>query len=140
MFSLIHDRNTSALELYKDLAEINRWAFQWKMSFNSDPKKSAKSYFKLKIYSNIASPTSNNVIQLTSQNHLSIIHDNLLCFQKHLETGLCKINKTIGLIRKFQNLLPRSALIRLHKALFVPTSTVVIFFIIKPTMHRFIKN
>ena len=33
---------------------------------------------------------------------------------------LCKINKTIGLIRKLQNLLPRSALITLYKAFVRP--------------------
>ena len=39
LFSVIQDINTSALELNSDLAKINRWAFQWKMSFNPDPKK-----------------------------------------------------------------------------------------------------
>ena len=39
LLSVIHDSNTSALELKNDLAKINRWAFQWKMSFNPDPKK-----------------------------------------------------------------------------------------------------
>ena len=42
LFSVIHDSNTSALELNSDLAKINRWAFQWKMSFNPDPKKQAQ--------------------------------------------------------------------------------------------------
>ena len=35
LFSVIYDNNTSALELNNDLAKINRWAFQWKMSFNT---------------------------------------------------------------------------------------------------------
>ena len=43
-----------------------------------------------------------------------------MSFEKHLETVLCKINKTIGLIRKLQNLLPRKALITLYKAFFRP--------------------
>ena len=41
-------------------------------------------------------------------------------FEKHIETVLCEINKTIGLIRKLQNLLPRSALITLYKAFVRP--------------------
>ena len=41
-FSVIHDSNTSDLDLNGDLAKINRWAFQWKMSFNADPKKQAQ--------------------------------------------------------------------------------------------------
>ena len=41
LFSVIHDSSTSALELNSDLAEINRWAFQWKMSSNPDHKKTS---------------------------------------------------------------------------------------------------
>ena len=41
-FFVIHDSNTSTLELNKGLAKINRWAFQWKMSFILDPKKQAQ--------------------------------------------------------------------------------------------------
>ena len=54
-------------------------------------------------------------MQATSQKYLDIILDTRLSFEKHLETVLCKINNTIGLIRKLQNLLPRYALITLHK-------------------------
>ena len=43
LFSVIHDSNTTALELNSDLAKINRWVFQWKMSFNPD------SYFQSEI-------------------------------------------------------------------------------------------
>ena len=46
--------------------------------------------------------------------------DTRLSFEKYLETVLCKINKTIGLIRKLQNLLPRTALITLYKAFVRP--------------------
>ena len=41
-FYVIHDSNTSAPELNSDLAKINRWAFQWKMNFNPDPKNQAQ--------------------------------------------------------------------------------------------------
>ena len=44
-FSVIHDSNTSALELNSNLAKINTWGFQWKMSFNPDPKTSVGSHF-----------------------------------------------------------------------------------------------
>ena len=121
MFSVIHDSNTSALELNSDLAKINRWAFQWKMSFNPDPKKQAQEAIFCRKSKAISHPpvvfnNNNNVIQTTSQKHLGIILDTRLSFEKHLETVLCKINKMIGLIRKLQNLLPRTALITLYKA------------------------
>ena len=39
LFSVIHDSNTSALELNSDLAKINRWAFQRKNEFQPRSKK-----------------------------------------------------------------------------------------------------
>ena len=63
---------------------------------------------------------SNNVIQPTSQKHVVKILYIWLSFEKHLETVLCKINKTIGLICDLQNLLPWSALIVLYKAFVRP--------------------
>ena len=124
LFSVIHDSNSSALELSNDLAKINRWAFQWKMSFNPDPKKQAQEV----IFSRKSKATShpplvfnnNNVMQDASHKHLGIILDTPLSFEKHLETVLCKIDKTIDLIRNLQNLLPKSALINLYKAFVRP--------------------
>ena len=42
LFSVVHDVNASARELNDDLKKINKWAFQWKMSFNPDPSKQAQ--------------------------------------------------------------------------------------------------
>ena len=39
---IIHDVDTSANELNNDLYQINKWAFQWKMSFNANPSKKAQ--------------------------------------------------------------------------------------------------
>ena len=39
LFSVVHDTQTSANDLNKDLKIINNWAFQWKMNFNPDPTK-----------------------------------------------------------------------------------------------------
>ena len=41
LFSVVHDTQTSANDLNKDLEIINNWAFQWKMNFNPDPAKQA---------------------------------------------------------------------------------------------------
>ena len=38
LFSVIHDVNSSQI----DLDKINKWAYQWKMSFNPDPSKKAQ--------------------------------------------------------------------------------------------------
>ena len=63
---------------------------------------------------------NNNAIQATPQKHIDIILEIRLFFEKYLEKVYCKINKTIGLIRKLQNLLPVSALITLYKAFVRP--------------------
>ena len=88
------------------------------MSFNPDPKKQTQEVIFSQKSKAISHPplvfNNNNVIQTASQKHLGIILDTRLSFEKHLETVLCKINKTIGLIRKLQNLLPRTALITLY--------------------------
>ena len=39
LFSIVHDINTSAIELNSNLKKINDWAFQWKMTFNQDRSK-----------------------------------------------------------------------------------------------------
>ena len=55
-------------------------------------------------------------IPKTSQKYRDVIFDTqLYSIDKHLETVLWKINKTVDLICKLQNLLSRSALITLHK-------------------------
>ena len=40
--SVVHNVNTIAKELNNCLEKINRWAYHWKMSFNSDPSKQAQ--------------------------------------------------------------------------------------------------
>ena len=42
LFSVVHDINTSTIELNSDLKKINDWAFQWKMTFNPDSSKQAQ--------------------------------------------------------------------------------------------------
>ena len=120
LFSVIRDSNISALELNSKLAKMNRSASQWKMSFNPDPKKQAHEViFSQKSKAISHSPLvfiNNNVMQAASHKHLGIILDTKLS----LETVLCKIDKTIGLIHKLQNLLLRTARITLFKAFVCP--------------------
>ena len=39
LFSVVQDIALSAKNLNDDLKKINKWALQWKMSFNQDPNK-----------------------------------------------------------------------------------------------------
>ena len=42
LFSVIHDIQTSANNLNKDLERISQWTTQWKMNFNLDNTKQAQ--------------------------------------------------------------------------------------------------
>ena len=42
LFSVIHDSQTSANILNKDLETIYNWIFEWKMNFNTDFAKQAQ--------------------------------------------------------------------------------------------------
>ena len=61
-----------------------------------------------------------NVSSCKSQKHLGILLDGKLTFEDHYETILSKTNRTIGLLRKLQSLLPRAALITIYKAFVRP--------------------
>ena len=62
---------------------------------------------------------NNNVSQVNSQKHLGVILDVKLTFEEHLKNVFNK-NKTIGLLRKLSNLLPRQALVTIYKAFVRP--------------------
>ena len=42
LFWVVQNITLSANNLNDDLKKINKWTFQWKMSFNLDPKKQAQ--------------------------------------------------------------------------------------------------
>ena len=78
------------------------------MKFNPDPiKQSQEVIFSCKIQKTCHPPIYlNNKSFKYSQNHLRMILDNKLNFQEHLKNTLNKVNKTITLLRKLQNILP----------------------------------
>ena len=49
------------------------------------------------------------------QKHLGLTLDDRLTFGEHLTNVSNKIRKTIGLLRKLQNILPRAALLTIYK-------------------------
>ena len=119
LFSIIHDVNSSQVDLNEDLDKINNWAYQWKMSFNPDPSKKAQEVMFDRKLNNVLQPllTFNNVdvSQISSQKHLEMFLDFKLSFNEHLETVFAKFNRGIALLRKFQTVLPRKALLAIYK-------------------------
>ena len=94
------------------------------MSFNPDVNKQAQEViYSRKIKSNIHPLLvfNNNIVsQANSQKHLGITLDFKLTFQEQLLNVIKKVNKTIGLLSKLKNLLPRTTLITIYKAFIRP--------------------
>ena len=110
LFSIVQNVSTSASHLNNDLIKLSNWAFQWKMSFNPDPSKQAQEVLFSRKIQKTCHPSiyfnNKSVKQVRSQKHLGLILDSKLNFQEHLQNILNKVNKTIGLLRKLQNILP----------------------------------
>ena len=118
LFSVIHDTQTSANNLNKDLERISNWATQWKMNFNPDSTKQAQEViFSRKVKKTVHPPLLFNnasVTRTSFQKHLGIILDNQLKFDDHIKMVFRKISKTMGLLRKLHNFLPRAAFITIY--------------------------
>ena len=102
------------------MEKISNRAFQWKISFNPDINKQVqKVIFSRRLQkSNHPSLTFNNtgVTQSEIQKHLGIFLDSKLDFKEPIQNVCNKVSKTIGLIRKFQKILPRPPLITIYKS------------------------
>ena len=90
------------------------------MTFNSDRSKQAQEIIFSKKLKKATNPplifNNNNVSQVNFQTHLGVILDVKLAFEEHLKNIFNKTNKTIGLLKKVSNLLPRHALVTIYKA------------------------
>ena len=94
------------------------------MNFNPDRTKQAQEVIFSRKTKKLPHPplvfNNTNVTQSIYQKHLGIILDSKLTFENHINMVTTKINKTIGLLRKLQNLLPRTTLIKIYKAFVRP--------------------
>ena len=124
LFSIINDSVIMTSELNGDIARKKQWAFQWKMSFNPDLNKQAQQVILSRRLKKVCHPplrfNNNNVSQVSSQKHLRLILDNRLTIDEHLPNVSNKISKTIGLLQKLQNILPRPALLTIYKCFIRP--------------------
>ena len=113
LFSIL--QNVNASHLNNDLSKISNWAFHWKMSFNPDPSKQAQEVIFSRKIQKTCHPSiyfnNKSVKQVPSQKHLGLSLDSKLNFQEHLQNVLNKVYKTIGLLRRLQNILPREPLL-----------------------------
>ena len=104
LFTIVLDKNESANILNKDLLEISKWAYNWKLFFNPDPSKLAQEVlFSRKKLVQIYQTIYLNNIQVeraSYQKHLDILLDVKLNFKQHIDSGISKINKDIPVIKK----------------------------------------
>ena len=88
------------------------------MSFNPDPSKPAQEVIfgrKLKKVPHPSITFNNNPLSLCpAQKHLGLVLDSKLMFNEHINHILSKVNKSIGLLRKFQSVRPRSSLLTIY--------------------------
>ena len=103
---------------------ISKWAYNWKMSFNPDPKKPVREVLFSRKNSNITHAIIyfNNIkVQGTNQQkHLGIILDEKLNFKSDIDKVLTKASKGIAVIKRLRNSLPRKSLITIYKAIIRP--------------------
>ena len=88
------------------------------MSFNPS-KKAQEVIFSRKLQWSThprLSFNNNTVTYSITQKHLGMLLDTKLSFQRHLKGILNKVNKTIGLLHKLHNTLPRLPLLAIYKS------------------------
>ena len=126
LFSKVYDIHNSASKRNDNPEKISYWAYQWKMQFNSDPKKQAHEVsFSRKTSSNNLShpPIKFNKIDISEcpdQKHLGIVLDSKLNFNAHVDQKIKTRNRIIGLIRRLSVTLPRNALLTIYKTFVRP--------------------
>ena len=124
LFSVVYDINTSLGDLNENLGKIGNWAFKWKLNFNPDPNKQAQEiiFSRKKTASLLPVVYFDNEPVQSSQihKHPGIMLDSNLSYGHHIKSILNKVNKTIGLLPKFQLILPRHSLITIYKAFIRP--------------------
>ena len=116
LFSIVHDPNTSAVDLNRDLNLICQWAYQWKMNFNPDPNKQAVQVLFSHNVQNQDHPKIyfNNIeiTQVSEHKHLGLTLDSKLSFATHVNEKLQIARIGIGIIFSF---LPIKTLDQIYK-------------------------
>ena len=124
LFSTVTDPNHTANQINNDLHKTSTWVNQWKMNFNDDSSKQAQEVIfslKVKVTAHLQLVFNNNSVHETAtQKHLGMFLNFKLNFKEHFENRPNNVNKTIGLLRKLQNTLPRPSLLTIYKSFIRP--------------------
>ena len=119
LFSIVHDPYISATHLNHDLETINRWASQWKMSFNPEPTKQAIEILFSQKRNNFIHPpiyfNNSLVSRKDSHKHLGLILDSKLTFTEHINHKIEIAKKLIGTLKYLSDYLPVNILNQMYK-------------------------
>ena len=124
IFSVVRNVTQASNELNQDLSTIKHWAFQWKMTFNPDPKKQTTEV----VFSHKTKPVNHPplyfndsiVLQSPIQKHIGLFLDKKLKFDHHLNEKISKANKGISVIKRLYGYLPRRSLLCIYKSFVMP--------------------
>ena len=144
LFSIVNCVNTSASTLNSDLLKMQDWKYQWKMSFNPDRTKEVQEIiFSRKKNATTHPPLflSNSEIKFSSnQKHLGLTLDSKLSFNEHINDKIHQANKSVGLLRKLQSILPRNSLLTIYKSFIRPLLDYADVIYDQPSNASFSKN
>ena len=119
LFTVVEDSNSAASDMNHDLELISQWAYDWKMSFNPDPRKQAVEliFSTKRVEMNHPEICFNNipVMKVDEHKHLGIILDSKLSFSAHIKAAISKTRKGVGLLKYLSKYLPRHTLNELFK-------------------------
>ena len=94
------------------------------MNFNPNPSKQAQGLLFSRKTSSKPHPSlnfdDNPVHHVQLQKHLGLFLEPKLSFDEHIQCILIKARKIIGLIRKLQPVIPRTALLTIYKSFLRP--------------------
>ena len=124
MFSVVSDPINTSQELNNDLHKVSLWTYKWKMSFNPDPPKQSQEVIFSRKINKVHHPpllfNNSTIQQISSQKYLGIHLDEELTFKHHINEKINKAYKGIVIIRKLNNILPRSALLTIYRSFIRP--------------------
>ena len=124
MFPFVRGPINTSQKGNNDLDKVSTWANKWKVSFSQDPSKQAQEVIFSRKINKVYHPpllfNNSTVQQMSSQKYSGIYLDKHLTFKHHINEKINKANKGIGIIRKLNNILPRSALLTFYRPFIRP--------------------
>ena len=116
LFSRVNDATQTAFKISVDLDKIEKWAWQWKMEFNTD--KSEEIILSTKRKQPFHPPIelgNQAIVRWNKHKHLGVILDSRLNFQSQVIEAVIKAKRGIGLIKCLSKYVSRDVSDQVYK-------------------------